>query len=176
MKLFIKNMICTRCKMVVKNELENLGLHYTRVQLGEVVISEELNNKQLEQLKAALSESGLELMDDKKAILNERIKIAVFEHVYRNEELSKINFSEAISEKLQTDYNFLAGVFSELNETTIENYYIKLKIERVKELLLKTDLTLTEISYKLNYCSIAHLSAQFKRITGLTPTFYKNLR
>lgn len=162
--------------MVVKSELERLGFNYTRIHLGEVIISEDLNHEQLEQLKAALSESGLELMEDKKAIMNEKIKSAIHELVYSKEEPSKINFSEAISEKLKTDYIYLAGMFSELNDSTIENYYINLKIERVKELLLKTDLTLTEISYELNYCSVAHLSTQFKKNTGLTPTFYKNLR
>ncbi len=176
MKLFIKNMISIRCKMVVQSELESLGFHCLMIDLGEVVISEELSSKQLEQLRAVLLASGLEILDDKKAILNERIKNALLEIVYGKEELSKINISDAISAKLQTDYNHLASLFSELNEITIEQYYIKSKIERVKELLLNENFTLTEISYRLNYCSVAHLSTQFKRITGLTPTFYRKLR
>lgn len=162
--------------MVVQSELERLGFKCTKIDLGEVVISEELNNKQLEQLRTALSKSGLELMDDKKAILNERIKNALFEIVYREEDLSKINISDSISAKMETDYNHLASLFSELNKISIEQYFIKLKIERVKELLLNENFTLTEISYRLNYCSVAHLSNQFKKITGLTPTFYKTLR
>lgn len=176
MRLFIKNMISIRCKLVVKSELERLGFNCTKIDLGEVVISEDLNSNQLEQLRSVLSESGLEILDDKKAILNERIKNALLEIVYGKEELIKINISDAISAKMRTDYNHLASLFSELNEITIEQYFIKLKIERVKELLLNENFTLTEISYRLNYCSVAHLSTQFKKITGLTPTFYKNLR
>jgi AraC-like DNA-binding protein len=162
--------------MVVKSELEKLGLHYTRVDLGEVDITENITPEQRAALSAALIVSGLELMEDKKAILIERIKAVVIEMVHYEEELPKVNFSTYISEKLKLNYTYLANFFSEVTGITIERYIIAHKIERVKELLLYDELTLTEISYRLNYSSVAHLSNQFKKTTGLTPTFYKNLK
>jgi AraC-like DNA-binding protein len=162
--------------MVVKSELEKLGLHYRRVDLGEVDIPGNVTPEQLTALSAALTRSGLELMQDKKAILIERIKAVVIEMVHYEEELPKVNFSTYISEKLDLNYTYLANLFSEVTGITIERYIIAHKIERVKELLLYDELTLTEISYRLNYSSVAHLSNQFKKTTGLTPTFYKNLK
>jgi AraC-like DNA-binding protein len=169
-------MVSIRCKMVVKSELEKLGLHYRRVDLGEVDIQGHITPEQRKALGTALKSSGLELMEDKKAILIERIKAVVIEMVHYEEELPKVNFSTYLSEKLDLNYTYLANLFSEVTGITIERYIIAHKIERVKELLLYDELTLTEISYRLNYSSVAHLSNQFKKITGLTPTFYKGLK
>jgi AraC-like DNA-binding protein len=176
MKLFIKYMVSLRCKIAVKAELDKLGLHYTRVELGEVEIMENMSEEQLTQLKIGLLQSGLELMDDQKSILIEKIKNNIIEMVHYNVELSKINFSDHLSDKLKHDYTYLANLFSEVTGITIEHYIIIHKIERVKELLLYDELTLTEISYKLNYSSVAHLSNQFKKVTGLTPSFFKQLK
>lgn len=176
MKLFIKYMVSLRCKMVVKSELDKLGLHYLKVELGEVNIMENLTTEQHDQLKIGLLKSGLELMDDKKAILIERIKGVIIEMVHYAEDRPKINFSDFLSEKLDHDYTYLANLFSEVTGITIEHYIISHKIERVKELLLYNELTLTEISYMLNYSSVAHLSNQFKKVTGLTPSFFRNLK
>lgn len=176
MKLFIKYMVSMRCKMVVKTELDKLGLHYTRIELGEVEVMEDINIQQHNQLKYGLLQAGLELMDDQKSILIERIKNAIVELIHQNSDLPKINFSEYISDKLKHDYTYLANLFSEVTGVTIEHYIIAHKIEQVKELLLYGELNLTEISYKLNYSSVAHLSNQFKKVTGLTPTYFRNLK
>lgn len=176
MKLYIKYMVSIRCKMVVKSELDKLGLHYGIVDLGEVEIVETLSNEQIDQLKTALLKSGLELMDDKKAILIEKIKNIIIEMVHYMDEPLKTNFSDYLSEKLDYDYTYLSNMFSEVKGMTIEQFIIAHKIERVKELLLYNELTLTEISYRLNYSSVAHLSNQFKKVTGLTPTFFKQLK
>jgi AraC-like DNA-binding protein len=144
--------------------------------LGEVNIKEVLDTEQRAQLKAALLKSGLELMDDKKAILIDRIKNVIVEMVHYAEEPNKLNFSDLLSDKLNYDYTYLANLFSEVTGITIERYLIAHKIERVKELLLYDEFTLTEISYMLNYSSVAHLSSQFKKVTGLTPTYFRNLR
>jgi AraC-like DNA-binding protein len=169
-------MVSLRCKMVVKSELDKLGLHYLRVELGEVNIMEDITPEQHDQLKAGLLKSGLELMDDKKAILIERIKNLIVEMVHYAEDRPKTNFSDFLSEKLDYDYTYLANLFSEVTGITIEHYIIAHKIERVKELLLYNELTLTEISYMLNYSSVAHLSNQFKKVTGLTPSFFRQLK
>jgi len=176
MKLYIKYMVCIRCKMVVKSELEKLGLHYSKVDLGEANIRGQITPEQREQLKTALMKSGLELMDDQKAILIEKIKAVIVEMVHYAEEVPKTNFSDYLSEKLNYDYTYLANHFSETTGITIQNYIIAHKIERVKELLIYDELTLTEISYRLDYSSVAHLSNQFKKITGLTPTYFKQLK
>lgn len=169
-------MVSLRCKMVVKEELRNLGLHFIAVDLGEVEIFEELSNEQHIELKENLLRSGLELLDDKKNILIERIKAVIVEMIHYSEELPKINYSDHISEKLNQDYTYLSNIFSEVKGITIQQYIIFHKIERVKELLLYDELTLTEISYRMQYSSVAHLSNQFKKVTGLTPTFYKQLK
>ncbi|MDQ3017235.1 MAG: helix-turn-helix domain-containing protein [Bacteroidota bacterium] len=176
MRLFIKNMMCLRCKMMVKSELENLGLHHTIIELGEVHIVETLTEGKRHELKIALRRSGLELIDDKKSILIEKIKTCVIDLVYNSDDLPHINFSEFLSSKLKYDYKYLSSVFSEVKGITIECFVIAYKIERVKELLIYEDLTLTEISYKLKYSSVAHLSMQFKKSTGLTPTFFKKIK
>jgi len=162
--------------MVVKSELDKLGLHYLKVELGEVNVKENLTTEQRNQLKTELLKSGLELMDDKKAIMIERIKNLIIEMVHYDEEVPKVNFSDYLSEKLNHDYTYLANLFSEVTGITIEHYMIAHKIERVKELLIYDELTLTEISYRLNYSSVAHLSNQFKKVTGLSPTFFKQLK
>lgn len=176
MKLYIKYMVSSRCKMMVKEELKRLKLHYIVVDLGVVEIMEELTPEQRQGLKMALLKSGLELMDDKKAILIEKIKDVIIKMVRYSDEMPKINFSDFISEKLGYDYTYLANTFSDVKGVTIEHFIIAQKIERVKELLLYNELNLTQISYMLNYSSVAHLSQQFKKVTGLTPTFFKELK
>jgi AraC-like DNA-binding protein len=169
-------MVSIRCKMVVKAELEKLSLLYGAVDLGEVDVITPISSSQREQLRLALLASGLELMEDKKAILIERIKGIIIEMVHYSEEVPLIKNSDFISEKLRLDYTYLANIFSETTGTTIEHFIINHKIERVKELLMYDELNLTEIAYKLNYSSVSHLSNQFKKMTGLTPTFFKQLK
>ena len=169
-------MVCIRCKMVVKSELEKLGLHYTTVELGEAEIMENISTEQLDQLNIALKKTGLELMDDKKSILVEKIKTIIIELVHYTDEQIKINLSDYLSEKLNYNYTYLANLFSEVKGTTIEKFYLTHKIEKVKELLVYDELNLTEIAYKLHYSSVAHLSNQFKKMTGLTPSHFKNLK
>lgn len=176
MKLYIKYMVSARCKMVVKEELKKMGLHFIVVDLGEVDIMENLSLEQREQLKRELLVSGLELMDDKRAVLIEKIKNVIIEMVHYSDELPKVNYSDYISEKLQHDYTYLSNIFSEVKGITIQQFIIVHKIERAKELLLYDELNLTEISYKLNYSSVAHLSNQFKKVTGLSPSHFKQLK
>lgn len=169
-------MVSIRCKMVVKSELEKLGLKYYTVDLGEVVVDGDVAAEDRRALKIALAKSGLELMDDKRAMLIEKIKNVIVEMVHCEEELPKTKYSDYITAKLDYDYTYLANLFSEATGITIEQYIITHKIERVKELLLYDELNLTEISYKLNYSSVAHLSTQFKKVTGLTPSYFKKLK
>ncbi|MES2558364.1 MAG: helix-turn-helix domain-containing protein [Bacteroidota bacterium] len=176
MKLYIKNMVCIRCKMVVKEELKNLRLTYVIVELGEVEILETMSEAQQVQLKFALLKSGLELMDDKKSMLIERIKNVVTEMVNHTEGEIKTNFSDYLTKKLNYDYTYLANLFSEVVGTTIEHYLIAHKIERVKELLMYNELSLTEIAFKMHYSSVAHLANQFKKVTGLTTSHFKQLK
>jgi YesN/AraC family two-component response regulator len=161
--------------MVVKSELERLGLHYSTVELGEVEIKENISLQQRNQLDTALKKSGLELMDDKKSMLIEKIKNIIVEMVHYSDDQIKSNFSQHLSEKLNHNYTYLANLFSEVQGTTIEHYIIFHKIERVKELLVYDELNLTEIAYLMHYSSVAHLSNQFKKITGLTPSHFKKL-
>lgn len=169
-------MVSIRCKMLVKAELEKLGLTYSEIDLGEVEVKEELTMSQREELRANLLQSGLELMDDKKAILIEKIKNVIIGMVHHEDELPKLKNSDYLSNKLDYDYTYLANLFSETTGTTIEHFIIIHKIERVKELLIYDELNLTQISYKLGYSSVAHLSNQFKKITGLTPSYFKSLK
>lgn len=175
MKLYIKYMVSLRCKMLVKEELKNLGLHYTSVELGVIDIRENITTEKRGKLRKVLLASGLELMEDKKAKLIEKIKIVIIEMIHYSDELPKVKYSEYISNILGHDYTYLSNIFSEVKGSTIEHYIIDHKIEKVKELLLYDELNLTEISYRMHYSSVAHLSSQFKKVTGLTPTFYKNL-
>ena len=162
--------------MIVKSELEEFGLHFIIVDLGEVEIMEKITSEQRILLNQNLEKSGLGLMDDKKKILIEKIKNIIVELVYYSEKQPKINLSDFISEKLNYDYTYLANLFSENQSITIEHFFLNHKIERVKELLVYEDISLTEISYKLHYSSVGHLSNQFKKMTGLSPTKYKKLR
>ena len=169
-------MVSLRCKMIVKEELKKLGLRSLIVDLGMVDIMEQITPDQREQLKNNLLKSGLELLDDKKSILIEKIKNVITEMIHYSDELPKINYSDFISEKLNYDYTYLANIFSEVKGITIQQFIIIHKIERVKELLLYDELNLSEISYKLNYSSVSHLSKQFKKVTGLSPTYFKQLQ
>ncbi len=169
-------MVSLRCKMMVKEELKKLGIPYLLVDLGVVEILEEISEEQRNQLKENLLKSGLELLDDKKSILIEKIKNLIVEMIHYSDELPKMNYSDYLSEKLEYDYTYLANIFSEVKGVTIQQFIIIHKIERAKELLLYEELNLTEISYKLHYSSVAHLSNQFKKITGLSPSFYKKLQ
>lgn len=176
MKLYIKYMVSLRCKLLVKEELKKLGLNYVVVDLGVVEILEDITEEQREQLKKNLLRSGLELLDDKKSVLIEKIKSVIIEMIHYSDEVPKLNYSNYISEKLGYDYTYLSNIFSEVKGITIQQFIIINKIERIKELLLYDELTLTEISYKLHYSSVAHLSNQFKKITGHSPSFYKLLK
>ena len=162
--------------MVVKNELNNLGLHYGPVELGEVEVIEDLSQEQIEHLNSGLKNFGLELMDDKKSIMVERIKTIIIELVHYTDDQIKVNLSDYLSEKLDHNYTYLANIFSEVKSTTIEQFYISHRIEKAKELLVYDDLNLTEIAWKLHYSSVAHLSYQFKNKTGLTPSQFKSLK
>ena len=176
MKLYIKYMVSIRCKMLVKEELSKLGLHYSTVDLGTVEMTENISQQQREQLKTNLLKSGLELMDDKKAILIEKIQNVIVEMIHYEDELPKTNFSDYLTAKLNYDYTYLANLFSETKGITIEHFIILHKIERVKELIIYDELNLSEIAWRLHYSSVAHLSNQFKKITGLTPSYFKSLK
>ncbi len=169
-------MVSLRCKMMVKDELQKLGIGYASMDLGLVETLENITTEQHDLLKANLLKSGLELLDDKRSILIEKIKNIIVEMIHYADDLPQQNYSTYISEKLHYDYTYLSNIFSEVKGITIQQYIIIHKIERVKELLLYDELTLTEISYKLHYSSVAHLSTQFKKVTGLTPSFYKQLK
>jgi AraC-like DNA-binding protein len=162
--------------MTVKEELRKLGVHFIVVDLGEVEIMENISSEQREQLKAALLVSGLQLIDDKRAILVDKIKSTIIEMVHHTDEMIKVNFSDFLSKKLTHDYTYLANLFSEVQGTTIEQFIISHKIERIKELIMYDELNITEIAWKMNYSSVAHLSNQFKKVTGLTPSHFKKLR
>ena len=176
MKLLVKNMVSLRCKLIVKSTLEKMGLHFTVVELGEVEITEELSSDRLNELKVTLLSFGLELMEDKKSMLIEKIKNIIVEMIHYSDEPPLLNFSNYLSEKLDYDYNYLSNLFSEVKGTTIEHFIIAHKIERAKELLIYNELTLTQIADKLHYSNVAHLSNQFKKVTGLTPSFFKNMK
>ena len=169
-------MVCNRCKMSVKSEFKKLGLHFIVVELGEAEIMEDLSAEYLDRLNVALKKNGLELIDDKKSILVEKIKTIIIELVHYTDDQNKLNLSDYLSEKLNHNYTYLANLFSEVKGTTIEQFHLAHKIERVKELLVYDELNLTEIADKLHYSSVAHLSNQFKKMTGLTPSHFKNLK
>ncbi len=169
-------MVSNRCKIAVKEDLKKLGLHFIVVDLGEVEIMENISAEQREQVRNALFNSGFELMDDKRAVLIEKIKNTIIEMVHHSNELIKINFSNYLSEKLDHDYTYLANLFSEVQGTTIERFIISHKIEKIKELLIYGELNITEIAWKMNYSSVAHLSNQFKKMTGLTPSHFKMMK
>jgi len=169
-------MVSMRCKMVVKEELKKLGLHFIIVDMGVVDIMENISAEQREKIRIALLKSGLELMDDMRAVLIEKIKNVIIEMVHYTDELPKTNFSDYLSEKLNYDYTYLSKLFSEVQGTTIEKFIISHKIERIKELILYDELSLTEIAWNMHYSSVAHLSNQFKKVTGLSPSHFKQLK
>jgi AraC-like DNA-binding protein len=176
MKIYIKNMVSNTCKLVVKDALNKLNLHYIFINLGEVEVMENISKAQRDQLKESLQKMGLELMNDKKTILIERVKDSIVEMILYADNMIKVNFSEYLSEKLDYDYTYLSNLFSEVQGTNIQNFVLLLKVERVKELITYDELTISEIAYKMNYSSVAHLSNQFKKVTGFSPTYFKHLR
>ena len=176
MELYIKYMVSLRCKMFVKEELHNLGLNDANVELGKVELQNDITEEQLETFRNNLAKSGLELLDDKKNILVEKIKNVIIEMIHQAEDTPDVNDSEYISKKLGYDYTYLSNTFSEVKGITIQKFIILNKIEKAKELLLYDEDSLTEIAYKLNYSSVAHLSNQFKKVTGFTPSFFKQMK
>lgn len=169
-------MVSNRCKLIVKAEIDKLGIEYNLIELGEVELTEKLSASKYEEVKTALIKWDFELMDDRKTILAERIKAVIIEMVHLSMELPKTNYSDYISKKLLHDYTYLSNVFSEVEGITIEHFIIAHKIEKVKELLLYGEYNITEIAGMLNYSNIAHLSNQFKKVTGVTPTFFKAMK
>lgn len=169
-------MVCNRCIMVVESEIKKFGLHPIYVQLGKAEIEEDLNEEEKNALDEVFRELGFQLISDKKSRLVERIKTSLIDLVYQKEELGNRNLSTYLSEKLAHDYSYLSNLFSETQGTTIEQYFITQKIERVRELLVYDELTLTEIAELLGYSSVSHLSKQFRKVTGLTPTFFKSIK
>lgn len=169
-------MVCTRCQMVVKSELDKIGLGYYEVKIGEANIKGEVPAEKLKKLDSSLRKAGLELMKSRKDILVEKTAISIIELVHNSDEQLKVNLSDYLHEKLNYDYTYLANLFSEVKHTTIEKFYLKHRIERVKELIVYDDLNLSEIAFKMHYSSVAHLSNQFKKITGLTPSGFKKLK
>jgi AraC-like DNA-binding protein len=176
MKLYIKFMVSLRCKMIVKEELSKLGIKYTSINLGVVELPERISRELREELNENLINFGLELLDDKKSILIEKIKRVAVEMIHYAEELPNIKYSEYLSQKLGYNYTYLAKIFSEVQGMTIQQFVIIHKVEKVKELLLYDELSITEIAYKMSYSSVAHLSRQFKKITGLTPGYFRKLK
>jgi AraC-like DNA-binding protein len=169
-------MVSNHCKIAVKEELKKLGLHYIVVDLGEIEIMEDITSEQRDQLKIALLNAGFELMDDKRAVMIERIINVIIDMIHHTTGIIKVNFSDYLSKKLNHDYTYLSNMFSEVKGITIQQFIIIHKVEKIKELMMYDELNLTEISYKLNYSSVAHLSNQFKKITGLTPSHFKKLK
>jgi AraC-like DNA-binding protein len=176
MKLYIKYMVCIRCKLVVASELDKLGIPYSHLEIGEVELEDSISEKKKEALNTGLKRFGLELMEDKKSQIIEKIKNIIVELIHYSEDDIRINFSELLSEKLKFDYTYLSNLFSEVTGTTIQQFIIKHKIERAKELIVYDELTLSEIAFKLHYSSAQHLSNQFRKITGLTPSHFKQLK
>ena len=175
MILYIKNMVCASCKLVVQYELEKLGLHCVVVNLGSAETEETLSALEIDKIRIAFLQCGLELMDNKKNILIEKIKNVVVEMVRYSETRINTNFSDHLSRKLEFDYTYLANLFSQQQGTTIEHFIILNKVQRVKELIELDELNLTEISWKMHYSSVAHLSTQFKKVTGITPSHFKQM-
>ncbi|MDT8394595.1 MAG: helix-turn-helix transcriptional regulator [Bacteroidales bacterium] len=176
MKLYIKYMVSLRCKIMVREELKKLGINYVVVDLGVVELLEDISQQQREQFSKNLLKLGLELLDDKKSILVERVKNVIIEMIHYSDELPKINYSDYICEKLGYNYTYLSNLFTEVKGITLQQYIILHRIEKAKELLLYDELNISEISYRLQYSSVAHFSNQFRKITGLNPSYYKKLK
>jgi len=176
MKIHIKNMVCHRCKLAVDAELMQSGYHPQQTELGEVTIKEELNNEQLKAVNNRLKHLGFELIDDRKSRLVEKIKNVIIQLVHHTNDTLSVNLSAYLANQLHYEYNYLSNLFSEAEGTTIEKYYISQKIEKVKELLIYDELTLSQIAYRMGYSSVAYLSSQFKKETGLTPSHFKEIK
>lgn len=176
MRIHIKNMVCDRCKLVVRNELEKMGYHPVSVELGEAVLDREISPGEKKALDDRLHSLGFAIIDDKKSRLIEQIKKQIIELVHRKNSRLSTNLSDYLSSRLNHDYNYITNLFSEVEGTTIEKYFIAQKIEKVKELLVYDELTLSEIAWEMNYSSVAHLSSQFKKVTGLTPSHFRQIR
>ncbi len=176
MKLYIKNMVCSRCIMVVRNEIEKAGLHPLQVELGEVEIQEDLDKDSLKAFDRQLRQFGFELIDDRKSRTIEKIKNLIVELVHHSDEHIHTNLSDYIAGHVNQEYNYVSNLFSEIEGTTIEKYFIAQKIEKVKELLVYDELSISEIADRMGYSSVAYLSNQFKKYTGLTPSYYKTLK
>jgi AraC-like DNA-binding protein len=174
--LFIKNMVCDRCIMVVRNELDKLGLDAKNIKLGEVTLTKEITPTEKEAVVRTLEPLGFEVIDDKKGRIIEKIKNTIIDLVHRQDGEVKTNLSDVLSDKLHHDYNYLSNLFSEVEGTTIEKYFIAQKVEKVKELLVYDELSLSEIAFRLNYSSVSYLSNQFKKVTGLTPSYFKQIK
>ena len=174
--LFIKNMVCNRCILVVQNELDKLGLEASNIKLGEVSLVKDLTTKEREAIESALDPLGFQVIDDKKSRMIEKIKNVIIELVHHQDNDVKTNLSDVLSDALHNDYNYLSNLFSDIEGTTIEKYFIAQKVEKVKELLVYDELSLSEIADRLNYSSVAYLSNQFKKVTGLTPSHFKQVR
>lgn len=176
MKIHVKYMVSLRCKLVVKDALDHMGIHYKRIDLGEIDLMENvITQEQHDLLKHTLMKSGLELMDETKSVLVERTKNIIIEMVHYADELPKYNISQFLSDKLQHNYTYIANLFKEVTGTTIQHFILLHKIEKAKELILYDELNLNEIAYQLHYSSVAHLSNQFKKLTGLTPSYFKKI-
>jgi AraC-like DNA-binding protein len=176
MKLYIKNMVCSRCRMVVQAELEKAGIAFEAIELGEVTLGRDLTTKQSEQFSKSLRHLGFELIDDKKSRTIEKIKTEIIRLVHHSDQLIRTNLSDHLAAKVNYDYTYLSNLFSEVEGTTIEKYFIAQRIEKIKELLVYDELTLAEIADRMGYSSTAYLSSQFKKITGLTPSHFKSLK
>lgn len=177
MTLHIKNMVCLRCKMTVESELKRLGFNPLSIELGEVKFEQNLSSEKIETIENALNKYGFEVITDKRSQIVEQIKTAAIEYIYQNDaDERRINFSDYLEKKLLKDYTYLSNLFTEMVGSTIEKYLINLKIERVKEFLVYDELTLSEIAFQLGYSNVAYLSNQFKKITGLTPTYFKAIK
>ncbi len=176
MKIYIKNMVSNSCRFVVKDALNRLNVPYSHINLGEVEVKGNLSKKQREQLKVALQQMGLELMNDRRTILIEKVKNTIVEMVHYADDMVKVKFSDYLSNKLHYDYTYLSNLFTEVQGINIQNFILLHKAERIKELISYDELTISEIAYKMNYSSVAHLSNQFKKVTGFSPTYFKHLK
>lgn len=176
MKIYVKNMACESCKVVVKEALEELGIVTVKVELGEIETKEDVSDDEKRKLNRKIKNAGLELLEKKQGVLIEKMRKVMIDYVYNSDDKPNIKFSVLLSEKLNYSYSYLANFFSEVEATTIEQFIIALKIERIKELILFGDDTFSEIAHKMHYSSVAHLSTQFKKATGLTPSHFKALK
>ena len=176
MKIYIKNMVSNSCRFVVKNAFDKINVPYIRINLGEVEVKKNISKKQRENLKVALQKMGLELMNDRRIILIEKVKNTIVEMVHHADDMVKVKFSDYLSHKLNYDYTYLSNLFTEVQGINIQNFILLHKAERIKELISYDELTISEIAYKMNYSSVAHLSNQFKKVTGFSPTYFKHLK